>query len=414
VIPCRQRGVAPIPGNTPVSATQTVPTPVEPDPATPPPSRERSTVRLPLLFLTDGPLSAPALLDPRLNAGANADLYHALPTAAGRGFAYAHHALPVVDRWYVRAAEVGALTLGIVPFSVYMHEAGHYERAMREGYESSITMTGLASGYTQYSYGRIGPPDARTDLAISLAGVNQEEFNSETIYRNATVLDNGRVNWATGLAYLIARTNSPGYQVRSMLLSTPAPGDDMFEWGRWLESSGNPFSLGGSAALSTAAALASPMTALSVYGGLRYIFTGDPTVEIPSLRLGPVALQAPDLHVYLHPEGPLLEGRTALRHDASGMSAELHAFGEVGGSVGGVGVAVNEIPVVRGLTVSSRAAFSGGRPGFGFDVGAGLNYDFNHVVGLSANVGFMNNYPLAEATGRRTGVSGDLGLRLSF
>jgi hypothetical protein len=96
------------------------------------------------------------------------------------------------------------------------------------------------------------------------------------------------------------------------------------------------------------------------------------------------------------------------------MSAELHAFGEVGGSVGGVGVAVNEIPVVRGLTVSSRAAFSGGRPGFGFDVGAGLNYDFNHVVGLSANVGFMNNYPLAEATGRRTGVSGDLGLRLSF
>jgi len=142
------------------------------------------------------------------------------------------------------------------------------------------------------------------------------------------------------------------------------------------------------------------------------LFPPEPKAE--SLRLVDFALQAPDIHVYPHPQGPLLEGRTALRHDASGMSVEMHGFGEVGGSVGGGGIVVNEIPPGGGLTASPRLGLSAGTPGLGFDVGLGLGYHFNDVIGVSANFGVMDNHPLAESTGRLTGFSGDLGLRLSL
>lgn len=374
-----------------------------------------ATLRLPLVNLAlDGPVTAATVFDPRASATAHADVYHALPTAFGRSFDHLRAAVRPLDQWYVRLGAVGMAAVGITPFMVYSHEVGHWERAKREGYDATVEMTGIASGHTQWSYGTLGAPDPRTRLRISLAGVNQEEYNAAHIYQASTADDRGRIHWAAGIAYIVARTNLPGYQIRTSFLAEPAPSDDMAVWGRHLAASGSPFSLASSGWMSAGAALASPLSWAAIVGGFRFVITGESTFEIPNVRVGPLNLQAPDLHVYLHPLGPIVEARTALRHDESGVSVEAYGWGVAGGRDGGGGVRVNQIPLPFRLSASPHLGFSGGANGFGADIGTDFSFRVNGAFALSGGVTVRKNDPLGEATGGRDGVSGTLGARVTF
>ena len=264
-----------------------------------------SSTKNPAVFI-----EMPILSHPSETAEMNAWFFQFLPRLEGNAMEVLSTQYPSLSKFALGRFTEWTLNLAWkIPFSVFQHELGHYMAARSIGYEGKITLTGLSSGYTEYSR----PSDSNLwnpedMLILSKAGLNQQQLNAMTLY-SLWALD-GSITYQEGLAYLMQPTSFLYYCLKSAHSrnqpSGASPRDDIYVYQQSLQA---PVSIDSLVLLSTLPMLLSGGFWAAVLGQLDFLQSGHRRISMPTIKLGEARITAPNLHVFLGLQGPIIGGR---------------------------------------------------------------------------------------------------------
>ncbi len=352
--------------------------------------------------------------NPMGDVDVHASVYAFAPAVLGWALEQLARRYPAIDQHLATRFVELALVVGAeVPWMVYSHEGGHYRVARRHGWEASIDLNGWASGLTHYRFPNGKLPTNGEDLEASAAGVNQEQLNALTMFRDWALA--GGTRYQEALGFLLAQTNLALYAARTYSLGkNTASSDDIASYVSRLRADGHNVEVPHLLAMAAAADLLSPSFWAALIGGARFLFSGQRQVSVPTVRLGRVELALPHLYMLLTKKGPAL-GLSTFVNPHGRVPVELGATARTDGSGAAVSARLHHVPLFGPLSVNPFLRLSyQSHQGAGVAVGADLDVEINRHVGLRLGGSYRRNDLLRDVEGKKDGVEAHGAVRLSF
>jgi hypothetical protein len=356
-----------------------------------------------------------AIGNPYRDSEVHASHYGAVSAAMGYALDKFHEKYPDIDRNFAaRFLELAVVAGAEVPIMTYSHEMGHFRVAANMGGDPKIDMTGWMSGLTTYNV----PPGA-TDAqltAADTAGVNQETLNA--VYAFQKWARNGGARYQEAMGYLLAQTNLALYAAntaRRTLGGEVKSSDDIANYIEALNRRGNDIQLGHLVAMSLAADLASAPVWAALLGQIKFLVSGERSVEMPALSIGDLKTTFPNLHVLLSSEGPIVGGNVILGPDRK-IPVELTFDVRVDKEkAAALGAKLYDIPIGDRVSVNPFLRLSyDERRGPGVMVGTDVEAKITDAVSLTGSVAFRHDDLLAETAGKGNGVDARVGVSFHF
>jgi hypothetical protein len=358
-----------------------------------------------------------AIGNPYRTSDVHASHYGATSAVMGFALDKLHEKYPEIDRKFAaRFLEMVLVTGAEVPLMTYSHEMGHYRAASAAGASPSIEMTGWMSGLTHYGV----PPGTRLtdkqDIAADAAGVNQEQLNAVYMYQKFA--RNGGARYEEAMGYLLAETNLALYAAntaRRTLGHDVKSSDDIANYIEGIEKRGHDVKLGHLVAMTLAADLVSAPVWASLIGQIRYLASGDRTVEMPTFEIGDVKATFPNAHVLLSSDGPIVGANVVVSPDRKvpvEVSFDVRVDKE---KAAALGAKLYDVPLAGGVTVNPffRASYDE-RRGPGVLVGTDVQAKVAGNLAITGSVAFRHNDLLDEPEGKSNGVDVRVGVSIPF
>jgi hypothetical protein len=223
------------------------------------------------------------------------------------------------------------------------HEMFGHGGRLRERFAGPVSYTvdapppyGEGGGATYFDFDRA--PSMHELLAVSSAGMEANHVAADMIADGA--FDRGRIDFQSGLRYLGMRLDATSY-IRGTSDAPVEPGHDVSDflqaYGELARAAGEPPLAPRTIRREALASYADPLLAYSLIAIGRFIATGDRTVPVFTVPLGPVRY-LPGFHYRLTPFGTEFVLANALAVGSRTMQVDVRAGRSPGTSPWGIAV----------------------------------------------------------------------------
>ena len=311
---------------------------------------------------------------------------------------------------------------------VWSHEGGHYNLAKKYGLDPSIEMLSPYSGLTHYSVPN--SIDHKTwlkmDGDLAPAGMNQIEFNTQSIYEKMHLSD---PKYYDAISYFVNQIHDSLYIGRSMYLEkngTAPASDDNVAYSKVMTERGMPMKTSDSLVPSLLCNALSVNTWNSLWGAIRYLATGDKNVDLWTFKVGKVEITPPNFSYFRNSKGEAIEsiffinpkGKYPVKLsfasdlDFRGFNTDLDTF-RVGGQVYNLKIPYGFMKNVSFSPYGYINTTHEMKPK-GFLVGTGIEVPVTNWMSVTGDVGYAHNDLIKSDLQKSDGINTYLGTKFYF